>query len=119
MAKSEKVAIAAPLRAFTSPLRSPIARVLPTSPCSLPPPTMVKRYYCLTSGQRSAVEQLALRGISNAQIADQLHLSKLPVAKIYARVRWQGDVGPPLRPGRPRILHDQCRRRMRRMLRGG
>ena len=80
---------------------------------------MVRRYNCLTSGQRAAVEQMALRGCSNGAVADTLDIDKSKVAKIGARVRRQGHVGRLSRTGRPPILDRRCLQRLKRLVRGG
>jgi len=80
---------------------------------------MERRYNCLTSGQRAAVEQMALRGCSNGEIADTLDIDKSKVAKIGARVRRQGHVGRPSRTGRPPFSDRRCLQRLKRLVRGG
>lgn len=80
---------------------------------------MTKRYRCLSSSERTAVEELALHGASNGSIAGQLGINKSTVAANAKRVRRNGHTARPFRPGRPPKVGPKALRRLVRIVRNG
>lgn len=80
---------------------------------------MGKHYRCVTTAERTTIEQLTLRGLSNGVIATQVGVKKSTVAHIAKRVRRNGNTVRPPRTGRPPLMDDRGSRRLLRIVRTG
>lgn len=101
----------------------PSSRPSATASAILPPFSdkiaMGKRYRCVSAAERTTIEELTLRGLSNGVMVRQVGVKKSTVAHIAKRVRRNGHTARPTRSGRPPLVDDRGSRRLLRIVRSG